>query len=160
MTPDLDALLRGVADEWLRHHLKCTLNDPCAYDHTCDVHKELARRIFPAMAAAVREAVTPIRGDRCEHFWIRGEKGNECPSCLERDALRAEVRKARAQIADLVNQFACPGTVRNVPVRTTGGLSDLESAFTFLGLPDPCPESEWQTRLTTALQPPPGEETP
>lgn len=59
-------------------------------------------------------------------------------------------RAARDVIADLVNQFAVPGTVKGVPCRTTGALSDMEAAFEYLGLPDPCPESEWQGRLARA----------
>lgn len=60
----------------------------------------------------------------------------------EIDPQPTESDDLRATIEGLARQFAYPTTTNGVPVLSTGGMSNLEEAFTVLGWddPHPCPE--------------------
>ena len=57
--------------------------------------------------------------------------------------------------ADLTNQFAYYFTKDGVEMVSTGGLSDLESAFDFFGLPDPCKLGQFRAALAQTYEPVP-----
>ena len=58
-----------------------------------------------------------------------------------------EIERLRGLYADVVNQFAHYFTKDGIEMVSTGGLSDLETAFTFFSLPDPCKLGEFHAAL-------------
>jgi hypothetical protein len=60
-----------------------------------------------------------------------------------------EIARLRELYTEMVNQFALYFTKDGVEMVGTGGLSDLETAFMFFDLPDPCKLGEFRAALRT-----------
>ena len=69
------------------------------------------------------------------HHWLTG---------LSRLDLERQCVELRELYGDMVNQFAMYFTKNGVEMVGTGGLSDLEAAFSYYGLSDPCTLEEFR----------------
>ena len=112
-------------------HLEPTVNDimdafHAAWERACAAHEaEMAK-----MVAARESAI-----DRADAAEARVRE------------LEEERERVWALAADLTNQFALYFTKDGVEMVGTGGLSDLEAAFQFFHLPDPCKLAEFRAAL-------------
>jgi hypothetical protein len=89
--------------------------------------------------------------DCSEDIWWDNTPGPLCGDCARGQLARLteERDRLRGLYGDMVNQFALCFLRNGVEIVTTGGLSDLEAAFEYFKLPDPCTLVEFRAALAS-----------